>query len=43
MAGCLAVLAVVVPVILRPMVLPCVPLVIGVFVSLALGRFHRRG
>ena len=42
-AGCATVLAFVLPVDLHPLVLPCVPLVIGVLISRAVGSFHRRG
>jgi hypothetical protein len=41
-AGCATVLALVLPVDLHPVVLPCVPLVIGALISRALGSFHRR-
>ena len=41
-AGCATVLAFVLPVDLHPLVLPCVPLVIGTLLSRALGSFHRR-
>ena len=42
-AGCATVLAFVLPVDLHPLVLPCVPLVIVVLISRAVGSFHRRG
>ena len=41
-AGCATVLAFVLPVNLHPMVLPCVPLLIGVLISRAVGSFHSR-
>ena len=42
-AGCATVLAFVLPVNLHPMILPCVPLVIGALISRAVGSFHCRG
>jgi hypothetical protein len=41
--GCAAVVGFVVPVTLHPLVMPCVPLVLSLLVSRAVGSFHRRG
>ena len=38
-----AVIGFVVPVTLHPLLLPCVPLVVGVLAGRAVGCFHRRG
>lgn len=40
---CATVLGFVVPVTLHPLVMPCVPLVVSLLVSRAVGSFHRRG
>ncbi|MBK8358520.1 MAG: DUF4400 domain-containing protein [Comamonadaceae bacterium] len=40
---CATVIGFVLPVALHPLVLPCVPLVVGVLAGRALGCFHRRG
>jgi hypothetical protein len=40
---CLMVIGFVLPVTLPPLLLPCVPLVVGVLAGLALGCFHRQG
>lgn len=40
---CLMVIGFVLPVTLPPLLLPCLPLVVGVLAGLALGCFHRRG
>ena len=41
--ACAAVIAFVVPVDMHPLMMPCVPLVVSVLVSRAVGSFHRRG
>jgi hypothetical protein len=41
--GCAAVVGFVVPVTLHPLVMPCVPLVLSLLVSRAVGSFHKRG
>lgn len=41
--ACATVLGCVVPITLHPLVMPCVPLVISLLLSRALGSFHRRG
>ncbi len=40
---CATVIGFVLPVSLHPLLLPCVPLVVGVLTGRALGCFHRRG
>ena len=40
---CTTVIAFVLPVTLHPLLLPCVPLVVGVLAGRAVGCFHRRG
>ena len=40
---CATVIGFVLPVSLHPLLLPCVPLVVGVLAGLAVGCFHRRG
>ena len=40
---CATVIGFVLPVTLHPLLLPCVPLVVGVLVGRAVGCFHRRG
>ena len=40
--GCAAVVGFVVPVTLHPLVMPCVPLLVFLWVSRAVGSFHRR-
>ena len=40
---CATVVGFVLPVTLHPLLLPCVPLVVGVLAGRALGCFHRRG
>lgn len=40
---CAAVVGFVVPVTLHPLVMPCVPLMVCLWVSRAVGSFHRRG
>jgi hypothetical protein len=40
---CATVIGFVLPVTLHPLLLPCVPLVVGVLTGLAVGCFHRRG
>jgi Domain of unknown function (DUF4400) len=41
--ACATVLGFVVPITLHPLVMPCVPLVISLLLSRAVGSFHRRG
>lgn len=41
--ACATVVGFVVPVTLHPLVMPCVPLVVSLLLSRALGSFHRRG
>ena len=41
--ACATVLGFVVPTTLHPLVMPCVPLVISLLLSRAVGSFHRRG
>ena len=41
--ACATVLGFVVPITLHPMVMPCVPLVVSLLLSRAVGSFHRRG
>lgn len=43
MAACLALVCVVVPMPLHPLVMPCAPLVVGLLGARALGCFHQRG
>lgn len=40
--GCAAVVAFVVPLTLHPLAMPCVPLLVFLWVSRAVGSFHRR-
>lgn len=41
--ACATVLGFVVPITLHPLVMPCVPLVVSLLLSRAVGSFHRRG
>jgi len=43
LASCATVLAFVLPITLHPLVVPCVPLVIGALIGLSIKDFHRRG
>jgi hypothetical protein len=43
LASCATVLAFVLPITLHPLMVPCVPLVIGSLMGLAIKDFHRRG
>ena len=40
---CATVIGFVLPAMLHPLLLPCVPLVVGVLIGRAVGCFHRRG